>query len=259
MRGGRLGSLLAFAALASGPAVAADFELLPIIEAGVETNTNRDLATNEADQFDGEGYIGELGADMRWRTPRGTTTLRPLARFQEYPDSSGLEGVEGSLDLRSGYRFQRGQFDVSLGYSHRDWYHAELPDAAYNPVNPDDPTVPETGLLREGESRDRINLSPKYEHQLSERFGLGGALYYEKESYDAGGDTTGGVDYDFTQAKLFGSWLASPVTRFEVGPFASRYDAKDDPRKTDAAGLAVGVKHDWSEETRGSVDLGYFE
>ena len=115
-------------------------------------------------------------------------------------------------------------------------------------------------LLREGESRDRINFSPRYEHQLSERFGLGGALYYETSNYDVeGGTSTGGVDYDFTRANLFGSWLAGPVTRVEVGPFASRYDAQDDSRQTDAFGLSVGLKHDWSQEFKGSVDLGYFE
>ena len=145
MRGARIGALIAFTVLRGGPAAAADYELLPILEAGVETNTNRDLATDTADEFDGEGYIANVGADMRWRTQRSTTTLRPLAKFQEYPDSSGLEGVEGSLDLRSAYTFQRGQFNFALGYSHKDWYNAELPDATYNPVNPDDPTVPETG------------------------------------------------------------------------------------------------------------------
>jgi len=260
MRGARIVALIAFTVLRGGPAAAADYELLPILEAGVETNTNRDLATDTAEEFDGEGYIANVGADMRWRTQRSTTTLRPVAKFQEYPDSSGLEGVEGSLDLRSAYTFQRAQVNFALGYSHRDWYNAELPDAIYNPVNPDDPTVPETGALREGESRDRINLAPKYEYQLSERVGLGGVAYYETSSYDAEGDTsTGGVDYDFIRANLFASWLAGPVTRFEVGPFASRYDAQDEPTQTDAIGLSIGLKHDWSEEFKGLLDLGYFE
>jgi hypothetical protein len=254
-----IAALVASATLGARPVAGADYEFLPVLEAGVQTNTNRDMSTVEANEFDGEGYIADVGANMRWRTDRSTTNLRPLARFQEYPDSSGLEGIEGALDLRSSYRFQRGEFNLAMGYSHRDWYNAELPDAPYNPVNPDDPTVPETGVLREGDSRDRVNLSPRYEHQLSERVGLGGRLYYEASRYEGEGGTSSGVDYDFARANLFASWLAGPVTRFEVGPFASRYDAQDDSAQTDAIGLSVGVRHDWSKEFKGLLDLGYFE
>jgi len=259
-RGGGVLAALVLAIAAPRATTAANLELIPILEAGVETNTNRDLATQEGQEFDDEGYIAEIGADMRWASPRSTTTLRPLVKLQEYPDSAGLEGTEYFLDLRTNYEFQRGRLDFGLGYSHRDWFNAELPDAGFNPVNPDDPTDPATGQLREGESRDRLNFAPRYEHQISERFGLGGAVYYETSDYDVeGGGDTGGVDYDFSRAQVFASWLMSELTRLEVGPFASQYDAKDDSAQTDAYGVRVGLRHDWTKEFRGSVDLGYFE
>ena len=51
-----------------------------------------------------------------------------------------------------------------------------------------------------------------------------------------------------------GSEVSHPHTRV-----ASRYDAQDEPTQTDAIGLSIGLKHDWSEEFKGLLDLGYFE
>jgi len=244
--------LLALPVLALG----ADTSYLPIAEVGVQTHTNRDLATGNEPKEDGEGYTAELGVDVRVRTPRSSTVVRPVVRVQEYPDSAGLEDTEFFLDLRNQFRTQQGQFDLAARYSREDWFNAELPDARFGEVNPDDPTVPQTGTLTEGESRDRFNILPSYTHWFSERVGAGGSLLYEAARYDGG--SGGGIDYDYGAADAFVAWKYDARTRVEVGPYVSRYEATDDSAKVDAYGLNATLDREWTQRVRSNFELGVY-
>lgn len=251
-------TLLASAVLLALPvaALGAETSYLPIAEVGVQTHTNRDLATGNEPKEDGEGYTAELGVDVRVRTPRSSTTVRPVVRLQEYPDSAGLEDTEFFLDLRNQFRTERGQFDLAARYSREDWFNAELPDAQFGEVIPDDPTVPQTGTATEGESRDRFNILPSYTHWFSERVGAGGSLLYEAARYDGG--SGGGTDYDYGAADAFVAWKYDARTRLQVGPYVSRYEATDDSAKVDAYGLNATLDREWTQRIRSNFELGVY-
>jgi hypothetical protein len=100
--------LLAAFALAGiigvAPAQAAQTHLQPQIEAGVEQNTNRNLAINPDDEADVHGYI--VTAEVLWSyvTPKTNTEVRPRVRFQEYPDDKEIQRSEQFLDFSTQHR-----------------------------------------------------------------------------------------------------------------------------------------------------------
>src|SRR5687767_14890953 len=85
---GRVASCCAVLALASVGAHAADVHYQPEVEARIETNTNRNLATEEAQERDTTGYNADLGVVVTFATPRHETSVRPRVRLQEYDDTS---------------------------------------------------------------------------------------------------------------------------------------------------------------------------
>lgn len=238
-------------------AAAADVQSHPLFEARVETNTNRYLADVEADESDATGYLAEFAWLVEARTPRGETTIRPGIRVQEYDDTSEIENLEGAIDLLSAYRWERSRFEVGARASHEDVFNSELAQARFNDVDPEDPTAPESGNLDAGQTRDRVRVTPTFVHDISQRSALGGGLLYEAAWFD--GDSTAVTDYTFAKGDLLYRWKAGPRAELQVGPYVSRYDAKDDATKYDAYGLAAVVSYDWSEALSANVELSYEE
>jgi hypothetical protein len=234
---------------------AADVHVQPQLEAYVESNTNRNLAEDEADESDATGYIADLGVVVTSATARHETVVRPRVRVQEYEDTPQLEDLEGFLDLQSKYLWERDLLEVEANYSHEDLYNAELANARFDDVTPDDPTSPESGNLEAGSTRDWFRITPSYEQKASERSTFGMSLLYETANYDGGSaDVT---DYDFGQAEAFYRWKYSQTTDISIGPYVSRYEARDDSTKYDAYGINATFAKVWSEKWSAQLELAY--
>lgn len=243
-------------ALPAGPANAADTYVQPSFELRLESSSNRSLDPVTDSDSDSIGTILDGSALIGIATPKGETTIRPLIKFQDYSDRKEVQQFEGFLDIRSAYSTPRTKFDLVAGYSYRDTYTAELADAAFDELNPDDPTTPETGSNVIGKTRQRFDFRPSYRYKLSERMSIGGELLYQGTRY-SGEPSSELVDYDFAEASASLAWQVSPRRNIEIGGFASKYEATDLADQTEAYGATVTFKQQWSEMTGTIVEVLY--
>ena len=242
-----LGSLAMATSLSfSLSALAADVRTEPRVDLRVEQNDNLNLDPDTTSESDVLGYIAEMDLLMDIKTPRGETSLRPRARFQDYPDRDDFERVEGFLDLLSRYEWQRSTFEFIGNVSHQDLYNSETPSGGFDPLDPDGGDS-DGGAATIGQTRTALGLSPTFEHQVTERATLGFAADYLAARYDADDGPSTRTDYDYGVLDGYFSWALSPSSTFSVGAYASRYEAEDEVETTDAIGGRVGYAYRWSE------------
>jgi hypothetical protein len=256
----RLGTALVIVAASATGATAADWTVSPEAAAGAETNTNRDLSADPADEVDSTGLYMGAGLFVGAATPRSDTLIRPRIRWNRFNDTRDRESVEGSLLLRNDFRTQRSLWSIVGRAAHQDWFNSELPDAAFDPDDPDDPTVPDSGQSSDGGTRDRGALEPRLEFLITPRVGIGGGVYYEVARYDADNADIADSednDYDYGRADAFLTYRISERTKAEFGPYATRYETSDDALRVDSYGANVKFIYDWSEQFKGTLALGY--
>jgi hypothetical protein len=238
---------LAHLFLLTGVASAADVHTTPQIEVRAEQNDNFGLVPGGDSDSDVYGYIADANWIIDMATPRGNTMLRPRIRYQDFPDRDDLEKFEGFLDLLSAYRWERSTFELIGHLSHEDLYNNETASGDFDPTDPDDGGGSDSGDIVIGETRDEFRLRPTFEHEITERTGVGFGVEYRAARYDTDEGVTTKTDYDFGLADLYLTWALNPLSEMSAGAYASRYEAQDDSEEIDAIGLEVGYAHRWSE------------
>jgi hypothetical protein len=234
-------------ALATVPALAADVQYVPQIDLRVEQNDNFNLAPEGFEATDTQGYTADAELLVDIATPRGSTTLRPRLRFQEFPESDDLQRVETFFDLASEYRWERSTFLMSLDYSLRDVYNTETLGGEFDPVDPDSPDNPEAGTITTGETRQLFVFRPTFEHQLTERLGLGFIAHYQVARFDADDVAVTKTDYDYYGGGAYLRWALTPRSDISAGAYVSMYETTDNTEESDATGVQVEYDHRWSE------------
>lgn len=239
-----------------GSVMAADTYVQPQVDLRGEYNDNFDLTPGGSDDSDVYGYIADLQALIGIATQRSDTSIRPRLRFQEYPDRDELQTLEGFLDVRSRYDWERSRFDVLGRYAHQDSYNAEFPGGEFDPLAPSDP-VNSSGEALVGETRDRFLLTPEYTYDLTERVRLEFAAQYEAVRYDADEGEPTQTDYDNMIGSGAVGWALNPRSDVSVGAYASKYEAGDDSTETEAYGGDIGYGYRWSDVIGLELNLFY--
>lgn len=249
---------LAFTGIAvpTGAALGADSYVQPILELRAVSSSNLDLDPVTNSESDTYGAIANLSALFGIATPQSTTSILPRLRLQEYADREAVEPVEGSLDFRSTYRAERSEFELFAKYSYRDSYTAELADAEFDPLDPGDPTTPETGINTIGETRQRFDFRPEFTRDVSERTRIGAGLQYQGVRYSSEA-ALNRVDYDYGRAGAFIGWAIAPRRSFAIGGYASKYEAKNFLNESDAYGATLAFSQQWSETAETRFEVGY--
>lgn len=249
--------VIAAAAVAGAPtgaSLAADVYVLPEIDLRAEYNDNFGLSTEDDIDTDASGFIADAQALIGIATPRGETTLRPRLRLQEFPDADSrkdiekLKPVEVFFDVRSRYATERSVFSMLASYSLQDSYNADTTTGAFDPLDPDLGTDPDSATVKVGETRTAFNFQPTYEYSLSERTRIGARAEWESARYESDG-VESRTDYDFLQFDGFVAWQLSPVSELSAGGYVSKYEATDDSVETDAYGAEIGYRYRWSDVT----------
>jgi hypothetical protein len=225
-------------------AVAADVYTEPRLDLRVEQNDNLNLDPVTDSDSDVLGYIAEADFLTSFRTPKGSTSLRPRVRFQDYPDRDDFERFEGFLDMLSEYEGQRSAFVFNGNFAHQDLYNFDTQGGGFDPLDPDG--APGGGPSTIGQTRTSLQLRPTYEYEVTQRSRLGASLDYLATRYDAEDGPSTRTDYDYGVAEGFYTWAASPSSDFTVGAYVSRYEAEDEIETTDAIGGRVGYAYRWS-------------
>ena len=243
-------------ALPCGTAIGADVHVQPIFELRGEMNSNGNLDPVTDSASDSTGEVADLIALISIATPKGETSIRPVVKLQQYSNRKQVETVEGFLTLNSKYAGPRSEFGLFANYSHRDTYTAELANAEFDNLDPDDPTTPETGNNVIGKTRQRFDFRPSYSYELSERASVGGQLSYQSARY-SGAATTELVDYDFAEASGLFGWAVSPRRRIAIGGYVNKFDAKDSEDEAKAYGVTFSLDQKWSETAGASLTVLY--
>ncbi len=216
--GGALCCLLAARANA-----AAEWYLQPNASLQGSYSTNVELSPVPGQQPNAAGYYAELGTIIGAQTPTSLTIIRPDIRYEYYPQDSELDRVEGFLDLRSAFTYERDRFSFIGRWDRRDDLYAEIPDAQYNPINPEVPVPPSTGHVSTGVVRNYFYLLPNYEHSLTplSSVGVTGTVQRLTNNPDNNSDY---VDFNYYQVNPYYNYKYSPRADFSIGAFAGRYE-----------------------------------
>ncbi len=238
-------------AMVTGPAFAEGY-FTPAVRGGVEYNTNRGMDTVSADEEDTTSYIVELEATLGYRTPRSDTRFVPMIRFREVSGATDIDpdGTDEYLNYRTRFVGERTQFDITGRYRREDVYEGELPPAGFDDFDPDDPTAGAGGRVTQ-DTRERIQLRPRYMFQMTPRIGIGMRAVAESVEYEK--KTTDEEGYDYWSVDGFVTWRLTERWMMGIGPTVSSQETADH-RQTDAYGIAVDFRYQWTQQSGVQID-----
>ena len=239
-------TLLAAAVLPAGAALAADTYVQPQVDLRVEANDNWDLVPGGSADSDVYGYVADLQALIGIATPRSDTSMRPRILLQEYPDRSDIDAFEAFFDVRSQYNWERSNLFVLARYQRQDIVNYNRPVAGFDEFDPNAPPVADSGRSRANETLNRVDISPTFTFNLSERTRIGAAAYYQAARYNSDGVQTS-VDYDYAQGSGFFTRVLGPRNDVTLDAYVSKYEPTDSSTETVGTGGGIGYKHRWSE------------
>lgn len=234
---------------------AADAYFVPDVALRAEHHENFDLRSGFQGDTQVAGYFADLAATIGWRGERGATSLRPQITIQDYPDRQDLERSNQYLNLRSTYDTLRSEFRLIGRYSREDQYRAEVPEAAFDEFDPEDPTLSESGrVIVYSETQTIVQVRPEYEYRLSERLGVGVDAMYQTVAYDAD-IPTGRVDYDASLLNGYLAWQMGELTELKTGIYASEYQPDNGFNESSSRGVSLELERRWSETFLGTVEV----
>jgi hypothetical protein len=237
---------------AGGSAVAQEVYVQPLADVSVEADSNRDMVTTGPKESSA-GYSAMAGAMVGIATPESNTTLRPLVTYYDYPQLSE-SAVRGTLDFASAYTGQRTQFGLYGKFDYSDLFASELPTAAFNPVNPNLPTTPETARISVNGTRTLLTVVPNYDYSLTQRLDLQVSGLYQNVSY-GGNNSSDYVSYDYYSATGALDWKLTPRADLSLGVSGSRESSKDVYSVTDGRGITLTYNYNWSKVFTSSFAL----
>ena len=238
-------------ALCSQGVLAAETYFEPMVSALVDYNTNRNLEVDEALEDPIVSYRGILQGTWGYTTETGGTIIRPRVDILRYQDRDDLDRTEEYIDLRSTRSTQKSDFKLIGRYSRRDIFNSDLAEAEFNELDPDDPSIPESGgAIAAGTSRAHFQVRPEYSYRISQRTGIGARLIAEATRFDVEIPNQH-VDFDFLLAGITMSRVLSPRTRFALVPYVSQFETRDDINRNDS----VGIDASWNRALSENLDL----
>lgn len=247
----RLALLAACTVPVANAAWAADTYFIPEIDLRAEYNSNYALEQDDVGRTSLSGAIVDATALFGIDTPRSKTSIRPRLKWQEYPDSEDVLGIEPEpleafLLLRSEYEWERSNALLVGRYSLQDSINSETPSGVFDPLDPNFGNDPDAERIFVGETVERFELRPTFTHSVSERMRAGAELLYQGARYDSEG-TQQNTDFDFAQFEGFLAWAVDPVSDFTAGAYVSKYEAKDDSAETESYGGRLRYAYRWSK------------
>jgi hypothetical protein len=253
---GVVGALALSGAASVPPAHAAQTHWQPRFEAGVEQNTNRNLAVDPDQEADVTGYSATAELLYSYVTPRTETRVQPRLRIQNYPDQDDADRSEQFLDFSTVHQAtERTGYELVARYSREDAFRTELGGAEFDDFDPDDPTEGAEGAAVTGaDTRTRAQLRPGFSHKFSELTGVAVSGLAETVRYKS--DFADREDFDYFELRTLLTRQHTPRTTWLGGPMVARYETRDGNNQTDDYGFELAVRHQLSELA--SVGAGTF-
>lgn len=235
-------------AMAVPPAVAADWELNPRIEAGYLFDDNYRL-TSPGTEIEVQGPIADAALEMRALTPASEFSFTPRVRATYFPDEKELDSTDYFAIVDWRHRGQRVRSRVRADFAQQDVVNSEQPDAELG-TDLGVPDIGDSGRVFVRNRRDRVSLRPSLEFDLSARRAIELAAGYTDVTYDEvllGAQTDYSVT-DFTAGLVTRLTEANSLT---VRARGARYDID-----TQGESTGYGAEVQWDRRT--VTDARYF-
>jgi hypothetical protein len=252
LRGGA--RLVVLCGLASGPSLAAEVSVQPIVKLQATSNSNLDLTPISSERQSGAGYFADAATVIAITSPTSQTTIKPRLVYNYYPTATGLDQLEAYLDFSSQFSWPRDRLAVYGRYEHITDLHAETPSAPYNTVTPGLPSATTSGQISFNSTVDSLILAPTWSHNLTQLTNLVLSGVYQGMNFTPD-DTVSHVDFDYGLAKAAFGWTQTPRTSWAFGVFGSTYQARNIDAHADTYGPEIDLHHDWSPLWTTSVAL----
>jgi hypothetical protein len=248
----RAAPILALAAAAD--AWAQETVITPAVDVGAEWDSNREMLPETANADSSMSYRATLETTLSRRTPRSQTTFRPRIVAQEFPDRSGIDPIEGFLDLRTNYQTLKGNLGLLGRWARQDAIHAEFSDAAFDDFDPNDPQAGEQSIVLVGRTRTTTQVMPTFAYSITETTQLDANVEYLAVDYS---DDVSGVSQSYTSpsAEVTIAHEVTPRAQIAIGPYYARFETDDDINKTDTIGAVASWRYRWSEITFAMISL----
>ena len=256
LKSGAIASAIAtgvLGALGTVPALAADWELNPRIEAGYlyDDNYRLDVEGNET------SVTGPmLDAQMEWRalTPTSDFSLTPRVRATYFSDASELDSVDYFAGLNWLNRGERVTTRVTGQFSEIDVVSSLQAD-----LDPGgelgEPGVGDAGRVLVDNRRQLMWLRPSFMFDVSQRRELQLSGGYTDVSFDEQ-VTTSQVDYNMADLALGLMTRVNERSNFIVRARGTRYDIENRPEPTNGYGAELEWNRTTAAETRSYFRLG---
>jgi hypothetical protein len=239
------------AALGVTPAMAADWEMNPRIEAGYLYDDNYRLSSSEV------GVSGPLlDAQMEWRalTQTGEFSFTPRVRATYFPDEKDLDAVDYFATINWERRGQRVTSLLRAEYSLLDVVTSEHPDVDTG-GGLGEPDFGDAGRVLIDNQRRFLTVRPTFLFELSQRRELQVSAGYTDVAFDT--QLFGAqVDYQTTDAALGLLTRINEVSNLVVRLRGARYDLESRLEPSNSYGAEVQWDRTTASETRTYVRLG---
>jgi hypothetical protein len=243
---------LAFGAIAA-PAVAADWEFNPRVEAGYLYDDNYRLAT-PGSEIDVSGPLLDAQLELRSLTQTSEFSLTPRVRATYFPDNSELDAVDYFANLDWTRRGQRVNTRLRGEFAHQDIVSSEQPDVD---VGGDlgEPDLGDAGRVLAENRRMRMALRPSMSFDVSERRELQFDAGYADVSFD---EQISDAQVDYNTADVAAGLLTRVNERvnFIARLRGARYDIETRDEVTNGYGAELQWDRRTAAETRSYLRIG---
>lgn len=243
---------LAFGAIAA-PAVAADWEFNPRVEAGYLYDDNYRLAT-PGSEIDVSGPLLDAQLELRSLTQTSEFSLTPRVRATYFPDNSDLDAVDYFANLDWTRRGQRVNTRLRGEFAHQDIVSSEQPDVELG-GDLGEPDLGDAGRVLAENRRMRMALRPSMSFDVSERRELQFDAGYADVSFD---EQISDAQVDYNTADVAAGLLTRVNERvnFIARLRGARYDIDSREEVTNGYGAELQWDRRTAAETRSYLRIG---
>lgn len=237
----------------AAPAMAADWEMNPRIEAGYLIDDNYRLAL-EGSEVEVSGPL--LDAQMEWRALTQTSefTLTPRVRATYFPDESELDAVDYFAELDWVHRGQRVTSRFTGLYSKLDIVNSEQPDSDAG-GDLGEPDIGDSGIAFVDNSRTTVGVRPSFDFDVSERRNLQLSAGYTDVSFEEQVDGAQ-VDYNTTDVAAGLVTRVNERSNLTVRLRGAQYDIETREDATNGYGAELQWDRTTAADTRSYFRLG---
>jgi hypothetical protein len=242
-------TLIVATAFMASPALAANWEIDPRVQAGYRYSDNYHL-DQPGTEIDISGAEADAGVTFRTVDPRTNFEVTPRVNKTYFPNDKEEDSTDYYLTAGFSDVTPRRRIDVPFLYSQEDVVDSELPNADGGELG--EPVQGDSGRFLVRNRRDFFRIAPSFAYDISQRYRMELDAHYLQADFDS---QLPGAQQDFSE---FGAgagfgFLTSQRSALLLRALAFQYDTAT---TTDAYGGEVEWNTQYSENSRAYVRLG---